>query len=76
MVVGRRWRMETRLAYDDLRDWIQALDKAGELQRVREEVDPVLEIAEVTDRASKSGKIGGPNGQSGRLLPRWPRPAI
>jgi 4-hydroxy-3-polyprenylbenzoate decarboxylase len=52
------------LAYDDLRGWIKALEKAGELKRVRDEVDPVLEIAEITDRASKSGKksreAGGP----------------
>ena len=52
------------MAYDDLRDWIRTLDKAGELKRIREEVDPVLEIAEITDRASKSvsksGVKGGP----------------
>jgi 4-hydroxy-3-polyprenylbenzoate decarboxylase len=52
------------VAYDDLRDWIRTLDKAGELKRIREEVDPVLEIAEITDRASKSvsksGVKGGP----------------
>jgi 4-hydroxy-3-polyprenylbenzoate decarboxylase len=42
------------LAYDDLRDWIKALDRAGELKRVRTEADPILEIAEITDRVSKS----------------------
>ncbi len=46
------------MAYDDLRDWIKALDKAGELKRIREEIDPILEIAEITDRASKSFKNG------------------
>ncbi len=46
------------MAFDDLRDWIKRLDKAGELVRIREEVDPVLEIAEITDRASKIGKAG------------------
>ncbi|MBW4026909.1 MAG: UbiD family decarboxylase [Acidobacteria bacterium] len=50
------------MAYDGLRDWIKALDKAGELKRVREEVDPILEIAEITDRASKAGKRGGAKG--------------
>jgi len=50
------------VAYDDLRDWIKALDKAGELKRVREEVDPILEIAEITDRASKAGRKGGVKG--------------
>ncbi|HUY80258.1 MAG TPA: UbiD family decarboxylase [Acidobacteriaceae bacterium] len=46
------------LAYNDLREWIKALDKAGELKRVREEVDPVLEMAEITDRVSKIGRRG------------------
>jgi 4-hydroxy-3-polyprenylbenzoate decarboxylase len=50
------------LAYDDLRDWIQALDKAGELKRINEEVDPILEIAEITDRVSKAGRRGGIKG--------------
>ncbi|MGI9101868.1 MAG: UbiD family decarboxylase, partial [Terriglobales bacterium] len=43
------------MSYTDLRDWIAALDRAGELKRVRAEVDPVLEITEITDRVSKSG---------------------
>ena len=47
------------MAFDDLRDWIGHLEKAGELKRIREEVDPVLEIAEITDRASKAGRRGG-----------------
>ena len=42
------------MAYDDLRDWIQALDRAGELKRIRTETDPILEITEITDRVSKS----------------------
>jgi len=42
------------LAYDDLRDWIQALERAGELKRIRTEADPILEITEITDRVSKS----------------------
>lgn len=50
------------MAYDDLRDWIRALDKAGELKRIGQEVDPVLEIAEITDRVSKAGKKGGVTG--------------
>jgi 4-hydroxy-3-polyprenylbenzoate decarboxylase len=41
------------LAYDDLRDWIKALEKHGELRRIREEVSPELEITEITDRVSK-----------------------
>jgi 4-hydroxy-3-polyprenylbenzoate decarboxylase len=52
------------LAYSDLREWISALDRAGELKRVRAEADPVLEIAEITDRVSKWGARGkqGPGG--------------
>jgi len=42
------------LPFDDLRQWIAALDRAGELKRIRTEVDPILEIAEITDRVSKS----------------------
>jgi 4-hydroxy-3-polyprenylbenzoate decarboxylase len=50
------------LAYDDLRAWIAALDRAGELKKIRTEVDPVLEISEITDRVSKgqSPSAGGP----------------
>ena len=43
------------MAYDDLRDWIRALDSAGELKKIRTEVDPILEVTEITDRVSKSG---------------------
>ncbi|MBT9331020.1 UbiD family decarboxylase [Paracidobacterium acidisoli] len=52
------------MAYDDLRDWIKTLDKAGELKRIREEVDPVLEITEITDRVSKAGRRGGVKGHA------------
>jgi len=43
------------LAYDDLRDWIKALDKAKEIIHIKHEVDPILEIAEIADRVSKLG---------------------
>ena len=43
------------MAYNDLREWIAALDKAGELKRIKEPVSPRLEITEITDRFSKSG---------------------
>lgn len=46
------------MAYNDLREWIEALERAGELKRIRAEVDPVLEITEIADRVSKSGKSG------------------
>jgi 4-hydroxy-3-polyprenylbenzoate decarboxylase len=42
------------LAYEDLRQWIAALDRAGELKKIRTEVDPILEITEITDRVSKN----------------------
>ncbi len=48
------------MAYDDLRDWIAALDRAGELKKIRTEVDPILEIAEITDRVSKKITWGQP----------------
>jgi len=43
------------VAYNDLREWIAVLDKAGELKRIMEPVSPRLEITEITDRVSKSG---------------------
>jgi 4-hydroxy-3-polyprenylbenzoate decarboxylase len=39
----------------DLRDWISLLDREGELVRVTTEVDPYLEITEITDRVVKAG---------------------
>ena len=42
------------MAYRDLSDFIDALDKAGELVRISAPVSPILEIAEITDRVSKS----------------------
>ena len=47
------------MAYNDLREWIVALDRAGELKRVKAEVDPILEITEITDRVSKWGARNG-----------------
>ena len=43
------------LAYDDLREWIKALEKAGELKRVTAEVSPELEMTEIADRMAKTG---------------------
>ncbi|HYD16796.1 MAG TPA: menaquinone biosynthesis decarboxylase, partial [Candidatus Nanoarchaeia archaeon] len=47
------------MAYNDLREWIAALERAGELKRVKAEVDPILEITEITDRVSKWGARDG-----------------
>ena len=41
------------MAYNDLRDWMAALERAGELKRIRAEVDPILEITEIADRVVK-----------------------
>src|SRR5579872_2272031 len=46
------------MAYRNQGDFIRALESAGELVRIRSFVDPRLEIAEVTDRISKSGNGG------------------
>src|ERR1051326_4595188 len=43
------------MAYEDLRAFIRALDKAGELKRIPFEVDPHLEITEFADRSVKTG---------------------
>lgn len=43
------------MAYDDIRDFIKALEKAGELKRISLEVSPLLEISEITDRVCKKG---------------------
>jgi 4-hydroxy-3-polyprenylbenzoate decarboxylase len=52
------------LAYNDLREWIKQLERAGELKRITAEVDPILEMAEIADRTAKLGrgttKAGGP----------------
>lgn len=45
------------MAYKDLREFISVLEKRGLLQRIKVEVDPILEISEITDRMCKS-----PNG--------------
>jgi 4-hydroxy-3-polyprenylbenzoate decarboxylase len=43
------------MSYQDLSEFLSALDKAGELKRIPFEVDPYLEITEFADRAVKSG---------------------
>src|ERR1041385_2551743 len=53
------------MPFDDLRQWIAALDRASELKKIKTEVDPILEITEIADRVSKGaakkyGRPGGP----------------
>jgi len=43
------------MAYTDLRDFVRALEKEGELKRIPFEVSPELEITEFADRSVKSG---------------------
>lgn len=43
------------MAFNDLRDFLSALERDGELLRIQEEVDPHLEITELLDRAVKEG---------------------
>jgi len=68
------------LAYDDLREWMAALERAGELKTIRTEVDPVLEITEIADRVSKgsvwTGSLTGHAGLRPAGLSRRPRPAF
>lgn len=60
------------MAFADLREFIAALERAGELKRITAAVNPVLEIAEVADRVSKSGGpallFENPTGHRGRPL--------
>ncbi|MCX6317134.1 MAG: menaquinone biosynthesis decarboxylase [Bacteroidetes bacterium] len=46
------------MAYKNQQAFIDALEKAGELIRISTYVNPHLEIAEITDRISKSGNGG------------------
>jgi 4-hydroxy-3-polyprenylbenzoate decarboxylase len=41
------------MAYKNLNQFIEVLEEAGELVRIKEYVDPKLEITEITDRISK-----------------------
>jgi 4-hydroxy-3-polyprenylbenzoate decarboxylase len=42
------------MAYDDLRAFVKALEKQGELKRIPFEVDPYLEMTEFADRSVKN----------------------
>jgi 4-hydroxy-3-polyprenylbenzoate decarboxylase len=43
------------MAWKDLREFLAALEKDGDLKRITAEVDPVLEITEINDRVVKAG---------------------
>lgn len=53
-----RWTTFAGMAYKNQQQFIDALEKAGELARIKTYVDPRLEMAEITDRISKSGNGG------------------
>src|SRR5215471_4676657 len=42
------------MAYESLAAFCEELESEGELVRIRAEVDPILEVAEITDRISKA----------------------
>ncbi|WP_370315647.1 hypothetical protein, partial [Thalassolituus sp.] len=42
------------MKYADLRDFIRKLEKRGELVRVKEPVDPYLEMTELADRVLRA----------------------
>lgn len=42
------------MSYKNLQSFISALEKKGQLKRIKKEVDPYLEITEITDRVSKA----------------------
>lgn len=46
------------MAWKNQQEFIDALDNAGEVLRIKAYVNPKLEIAEITDRISKSGNGG------------------
>lgn len=43
------------MAYKDLNEFVSVLEQKGQLKRISAEVDPHLEITEITDRISKAG---------------------
>ncbi|MBI5763350.1 MAG: UbiD family decarboxylase [Planctomycetes bacterium] len=53
------------MSFADLRSFVQALEREGQLKRVGVEVDPILEVSAIADRVSKSpapeGLAGAPS---------------
>jgi len=45
------------MPYNKLTDFIKDLEQQGELLRVKEFVNPVLQITEITDRFSKQSVV-------------------
>jgi 4-hydroxy-3-polyprenylbenzoate decarboxylase len=57
--------------YGTLREFVAALEKAGELKRVSAKVSPVLEISEIADRVSKSPATSLPSEATRRIDRRF-----
>lgn len=47
--------LEQFMSYKDLREFISLLEKKNQLIRIKTEVDPILEITEISDRVMKAG---------------------
>ena len=45
----------SNLKYKDLRDFIAVLEARGELKRIKQEIDPNLEMTEICDRTLRAG---------------------
>ena len=43
------------MAWTDYREFLEALEKAGELRRISQPVSPYLEVTEIADRVMKAG---------------------
>ena len=43
------------MAYDNLAEFVQVLERAGELKRISHPVNAELEITEIADRVMKAG---------------------
>ncbi len=48
-------QLGSQMKYQDLRDFLQQLEKLGELKRIAVEVDPRLEMTEICDRVLRAG---------------------
>lgn len=43
------------MAFRNLHEFLKRIDSEGELRRISAEIDPVLEVTEITDRVTKAG---------------------
>ena len=57
--------------YASLGEFVEALDRAGHLVRIHDHVDPILEIAQITDLVSKARAPGPYSAASVRTDPRF-----